>query len=246
MIDIHAHILPGMDDGAADMEEALDMVRAAASVGVGAIVATPHVYNPFQDGLGAELEAAVAALRASAARQEPNVKILPGGELAMEPGIVEVVGRNHQLTVGGAGKYVLMEFPMFQMPRFSSTLVLDMKLKGLVPVIAHPERCWEVRREPGMVKGLVERGALLQINAGSLLGRYGSDVEEAALFLVREGFAHILASDGHCAESIAALLEGRKVVEELCGADVASRLTETTPERVAGLGNEKIERFSLG
>lgn len=239
MIDIHSHILPAIDDGAADMAEALAILRAAEEAGVAAIAATPHIYNPFRQGVGEEIEAAVGALRSRAAEEGIGVEVFSGGELPMGPGLVDVVAQNRQITLGGAGKYVLVEFPMFQMPRFAEAMVSEMRGRGLTPVIAHPTRCREVMSNPGLVRGLVERGALMQINTGSLLGMFGGDSQKAAFFLLEEGLAHVVASDSHSVGAMGMLVEGVGVIRKVLGSEAARRMAETLPAAMIGFDGRK-------
>lgn len=239
MIDIHSHVLPGMDDGANDVAEALAMLRAAEGAGVKAIAATPHIYDVSRPDLGREVDAAVRKLRREAAEEGIGVEIFSGGELVMEPGLAELVARNPQITLGGLGKYVLVEFSMFQVPPFAGQVVSEMKEAGLVPVIAHPTRSWGVVSTPELVRELVERGAMVQINTGSLLGRFGGSARDAALFLLEEGLAHVVASDCHSVEAVGMFVEGIEVIRNVLGDEAARRMSVELPAEMIGFNGRK-------
>jgi protein-tyrosine phosphatase len=196
LIDLHAHILPGLDDGVATVEEACELARAAAAEGITAIVATPHVRDDYPT-TAAQMEAAVAALRDQLAAAGISLEILPGGEIAIDR--LELLGRDElrRFTLAQSDRYLLLEFPYGGWPLALEAALWKVQTAGLVPVIAHPERNREVQERPDRLAPLVEAGAVIQITAASVDGRLGRSSRVAAQALLKAGWAHVLATDAH-------------------------------------------------
>jgi protein-tyrosine phosphatase len=196
VIDLHSHILPGVDDGAATMDDALEMARAARASGVRVVAATPHVRGA--EPIRAEaMHEGVAVLRARLADAGIELDVVGGGEVdldrlqALPPDELKGFG------LGGNSGYLLVEFPYQGWPLDAARLLFDVQLTGMTPVLAHPERNGAVQAKPERLRELVEAGALVQVTAGSLVGRFGSANRRTAATLVEQGLAHLLASDAH-------------------------------------------------
>lgn len=197
IVDIHSHILPGIDDGARDLDESLDMLRLAAADGTQMIVATPHadLTRP------SDIENAVIELNLSAARSNIPIIVLPGNEVKLTPHTAaqyrsgEIVGINNT-------HYVLTELS-FQTDWNDGLFraFQDLQLSGAWPILAHPERYRAVQRDPRALLRLIEMNVLLQVNAGSLVGEAGDTPKRVAEQLARAGILHLLASDAHGAKS---------------------------------------------
>jgi protein-tyrosine phosphatase len=198
MIDLHAHILPGLDDGVATVEEACELARRAAADGVTAIAATPHVREDYPT-TPAQMEAAVRVLREAFRVAGIGVDLLPGGEIALES--LALLDREDLLrfSLAQSGRYLLVEFPYVGWPLALETSLRKVQAAGLVPIIAHPERNREVQERPDRLAPLVAAGTLVQITAASLDGRLGRSARKAAQALLHDGAAHLLASDAHSA-----------------------------------------------
>jgi protein-tyrosine phosphatase len=196
VIDLHAHILPGLDDGAASIEEARELARRAAAEGVTAIAATPHVRDDYPTTV-AQMEEGVERLRADFEAQRLDVEVLPGAEIAFErlPQIGEA--DLHRFSLGGGGRYLLLEFPYSGWPARLYAHLASVRAAGLVPVLAHPERNREVLAEPERLEGAVDEGALVQLTAASLDGRLGPATQRTAFELLTRGLVHLVASDAH-------------------------------------------------
>jgi protein-tyrosine phosphatase len=195
VIDLHAHILPGLDDGPATPEAAVAMARAAAAAGTRAIATTCHINHGF--GLGpADLGAARAALAERLAAEGVELELLAGGEIAPErlPDLDDEALR--ALALGG-GPYVLLECPFSPVGAGMDMMVADLQRRGFGVVLAHPERSPSFQREPARLAALVERGALAQITTGSLAGTFGDTARRAAEDMLRRSLVHVLASDAH-------------------------------------------------
>lgn len=196
MIDLHSHILPGIDDGVRTVEEARALARRAALEGVVAIAATPHVRADWPTTAD-QMESAVARLRADFAGAGIAVEVLHGGEIA-----VERVGElTHdelvRFTLAQTGRYLLLEFPYFGSPVALVPVLKALREAGITPLLAHPERNPDVQDNPARLEEAVSLGALVQVTAGSLGGQFGRPARHAAEKLLKLGLVHVLASDVH-------------------------------------------------
>lgn len=196
MIDLHSHILPGLDDGARTLDDARELARAALGVGISAMAATPHVRDDFPtspDGM----EAGVGELRRNLAAHGIGLELLHGGELALDR--LQGLAAEHirRFTLGQSGRYVLVEFPYFGWPLDLEHSLRRLAGDGFAPVLAHPERNPEVQEAPERLERVVERGALVQVTTRSLAGSFGRRSRRAAQALIKLGLAHLLASDAH-------------------------------------------------
>lgn len=232
MIDIHTHILPGFDDGADSHQASLEMVRKAGEDGVSSMVATPHVTEEEFLELRDKIAGAVERLNAELQKESTHVKILPGAEVPVSSTLVSEIEALRQLSIGFSGKYVLLELPLQEMPMFTEELIFRLLLKGIIPILAHPERNSSIVERPERLLELVEKGALVQVNAGSITGRYGDRVKSTAELLVRNRIAHFIASDAHSTRSRPpGLTSALERAHELIGDD-AKALVEENPSAV--------------
>src|SRR5262249_43801110 len=196
MIDLHSHILPGLDDGPATLEESLELARSAAADGISVIAATPHVRDDYPT-TPATMERLLGELRAAIQAEGIPLDVRPGGEIA-----IDWLGRLSEddlirFGLGGSARYLLVEFPYAGWPLALHEWVFRLVTRQITPVIAHPERNAEVQANPEELRPLVDAGALVQITAASLDGRIGRSSKAAAIGLVERGLAHVLASDAH-------------------------------------------------
>lgn len=196
MIDVHSHILPGVDDGARTLSDSVGIALQAVNDGVTAIVATPHVREDYPTG-GETMERLVGEVRRALAEIELPLTVHTGGEVALGPLMAMGIDELRRFSLGGAGRYVLVEFPYHGWPLPLASQVERLGRLGLTAVIAHPERSREVQERPGRMGPLVEAGALVQLTAASVDGRLGHPSRRAAARLLEMGLAHVLASDAH-------------------------------------------------
>lgn len=196
VIDLHCHILPEVDDGAKHLTESLEMARKAVIEGITAIVATPHHKNEKYENESDFVIHKVNELQKAINKEGIPLKVVPGQEVRVYGELLEdyehdrVIGLNHS-------RYVLIEFPSNHVPRYSEQLLYDMQTKGIIPMIAHPERNGEIMQNPDILYKLVKKGAIAQVTAGSLVGRFGKKIQKFSLDLVEARLAHIVASDAH-------------------------------------------------
>lgn len=233
MIDLHTHILPGIDDGAAGFDEAVAMCRRAAATGTEAVVATPHLLHPrwggvTGDGLRESFKALVEVLGGF-------LDVRLGAEIHVGSDLLELVDR---LPAGplvrlAGSRYLLLELPFVGRPPDVRMLVHEIMLAGWVPVLAHPERTPCLIGAPAELDDLVDLGALLQVTAMSLTGGFGRKVMHVSRELVDRGLAHFVASDGHDPELRPAVLdEAFAVVRQGWGESAAQQLFADNPMAV--------------
>ncbi len=196
MIDLHSHILPGVDDGPATLEESLEIARRAAADGVRVIAATPHVRDDYPTQ-PATMERLLGELRAALEHEGIGVDVRPGGEIAID--WLDRLSDEDlvRFGLGGSPHYLLVEFPYAGWPLSLHEWVFRLVTRQITPVIAHPERNADVQANPDELRPLVDAGALVQITAASLDGRIGRSSRAAAETLIEQGLAHVLASDAH-------------------------------------------------
>jgi protein-tyrosine phosphatase len=199
LIDLHSHILPGLDDGVRTVAEGVELARLAAAEGVEAIAATPHVREDYPT-TPEQMERALAEVREAVAAAGVPVRVLPGGEVAL-PDLPRLgPDELRRFGLGGNPSYLLVETPYYGWPLDIEQQLFTLRADGITPVVAHPERNREVQANPERLRRLVDAGALVQVTAASLDGRVGRSAQRIGLQLVRDGLVHLLASDAHAPE----------------------------------------------
>ncbi len=192
MIDLHSHVLPGLDDGAANLEEALAICEAAISDGISVLAGTPHVRDDFPT-TPEQMDAALADLRAVVG---DGLRLVPGGELDL----AELERPRDELlrfALAGNDGYLLVETPYVGWPLDIGDRLFGLLAAGITPVLAHPERNRDVQQRPDLLEPLVASGVLVQLTAGAVDGSLGKRSQAAAFTLLERRLAHLVASDGH-------------------------------------------------
>ena len=197
MIDIHCHILPGLDDGARTMDDAVAMARMAGDDGISTVVATPHHWEEMYAPTPQEIRRAVGAVQDRLADEGIALKLLPGQEVMMAADVPERLRGGDLVTLGDRGEYLLIEVPRGEIPPGTEQVILEIMSLGVRPIIAHPEKCGAIRRKPEVLRQLVQHGCLIQMDADSLGGSKLGPTARFASGLLKDGLVHILASDGH-------------------------------------------------
>jgi protein-tyrosine phosphatase len=229
VIDLHSHILPGLDDGARDLDDALEIARAAVADGITAIAATPHVREDYPTTADA-MENGVRQLRAALDREGIELELLTGGEVSLEQLDRLSHDELRRFGLGGNPKYLLIETPYWDWPLPFGEIVFRLGSFGMTPVIAHPERNRAIQADLARVAGLVDAGALIQVTAASLDGRLGSRTRAVARKLVDAELVHMVGSDAHTAGiREVGLSEACKVIGD---ETLARWLTESVPGAV--------------
>ncbi|MFT9486547.1 MAG: tyrosine-protein phosphatase [Tepidibacillus sp.] len=197
MIDIHSHILPGLDDGAKNVEESLLMVKEAIEDGIHTIVATPHHMNGIYHHEKADIIHQVDLLNQRIKEEGYDITILPGSEIHAYGEFVTDLKNDRLLTFNNNQKYVFVEFPYDRVPMGAEQLIFEIQVAGFVPIIPHPERNRDFRENPNKLYQLVKRGALTQLTASSLLGTFGANIQKFAEEIVEHHLSHMIATDSH-------------------------------------------------
>ena len=235
MVDIHCHILPSVDDGAGNGDDALMMARMAYDSGVAAIVATPHCNLPYEERknyVSEELKNRFISLRDSIREAGIPLRILPGAEVMCTDELPELISRKRVLTLAGT-RYLLVEFLFDSSVGYIDEMLSQISETGLVPVIAHPERYDAVQRSPLTVADWFERGYIIQLNKGSILGRLGSRAERTSAWILSRGLAHVVASDAHSPEMRTPhMSEILRFLEDNCSPEYANVLLCRNPGRL--------------
>lgn len=196
MIDIHTHILPGLDDGAANWNDTLDMAKAAASEGITTIIATPHHANGTYTNTAQDVAEHTHSINDKLMAAGVPVTIRTGQEIRVHDDLLDAWYRNELLPLAGSS-YVLIEMPSSRIPKAMIELIHELNILGLKPIIAHPERNAEVVKHPERLAELIEAGAFAQVTTHSLLGGFGKRIEQSAWSLLQTGCIHIVSSDAH-------------------------------------------------
>ena len=231
MIDIHCHILPGMDDGPHRLEEALGMARLAAASGVQRMVATPHLAG-WDAAAMQQIVAQVHHLQRELNLSGIGLTLVVGCELRLSPQLLLRAGGERAHTLNRS-RYLLVELPAFDYPSYTEAVIFDLQLRGLTPILAHPERNLGIQADPDRMARLVERGVLGQLTASSLLPAAERRTRQTAERLLKHGWVHILASDAHDADGRAPdLAPGLAAAARRVGRQPAEAMVVRIPETI--------------
>ena len=233
MIDLHCHILPGLDDGPRGVDEAMAMVRMAAEDGTRTICATPHKGTSEWNASRETIIEFTRRMRSLIAQAGVAIDLLPGCELSATSDI-DALGRAGDLVpLGGKGRFLLVELPFTGHVGAMQNLFFELEVMGYRIIIAHPERSMACQREPDLIERLHDRGYWTQINAGSFAGRNGRRVRNLCLQWLRKGLVDVIASDGHSVRSRRPLLSpARKTVIKATDENTWDELTVHNPAQV--------------
>lgn len=200
MIDLHSHVLPGVDDGPRTSTDALALLRRMVDDGITTVVATPHMLDGHYDVELDRMAHEVLQLSRLARDEELPITILPGGELFVRHDLPGLIRAKSVPTVGNHGRYVLVESPYQLIPPDFKRVMFEIQMANVVPILAHPERCYAIQKNPEYLEALVEAGTVVQVNASSIVGDFGATVARTAWALLERGLVHVVSSDAHHAE----------------------------------------------
>lgn len=232
IVDIHSHILPGLDDGAQDVQESLHIASEAARNGVTDMIATPHFAGPYMIYDRGELENYVSTINDLIEKEGIDLKIHTGAEVFCSPKIIDLHKQGRLITLAGSN-YVLMDMPFDSIPFFFRDLIFQMSLSGLIVVLAHAERNMALQHDPRPIDDFIRQGALLQINTTSITGYLGSKSQKLARRLIKERKASVIASDAHSADGRGPNFdEAYKLVEQLSDTGYAEELMREMPQKI--------------
>ena len=238
MIDLHSHILCGLDDGAEILEESIEMCRMSYNDGIRTIVATPHIldgiYPNHRSAILTRLQELRTALVHSAlATRHSALRILPGADVHFSSNMLHRCEEGEILTVNDQGRYLMVEFEFQAIPYMAEEALFQMLTKGIVPIISHPERNMEIGKNPKRYFEMIRMGCLGQLTAMSLTGGFGSQVMKVAEKLLAHKLIHIIATDAHSVRRRPPVLSsGVKAAEKIVGREEARKLVAEYPAAI--------------
>jgi protein-tyrosine phosphatase len=232
MIDLHSHILPGIDDGAADLAVALQIARQSVAQGVSVLACTPHILPGLYHNIGPQIRAATQELQTVIDQEGIALRLVTGADVHMVPDFVGGLRSGRLLTLADS-RYVLVEPPHHSAPPQLEDFFFNLLVAGYVPVLTHPERLSWVPSHYGTIEKLVQGGAWMQVTAGSITGAFGRTAQYWALKMLDEGLVHIVATDAHDDKRRPPILgDARDFVAQRIGAVEADHMVFTRPKGI--------------
>ena len=236
MYDLHSHILPGVDDGPAEIKDSIEIARIAAANGTRAILATPHRKDVTELSSVGHIREVTAELRRRIESENIPLALSLGMENHIDTTLPEDAAAGKALTMNGS-RYILVEMPFFgsiEEHDYVEDALRGLQAQGLVPVFAHPERIEAFQLKPALLKRYIGMGMLSQLTRGSLLGHWGEEVRRFSLELLSNGMAHILSSDTHSPHPprTPELGEALRITSEIVGRQRATVMVNDTPRAI--------------
>ena len=239
MIDVHLHILPGVDDGPATLGDALSLARSLVQEGVRVAVATPHYNDEYPQRPACEIRERVGNLQRELDRYAIPLRLLTGHEVLIQPGLAADVQNGRIATLNGS-RYLLLELWNSSWMPETERVIFELRVLGVVPLLAHPERYVAIQQDSNRLKALIEQGVLAQLTAGSLVGMQGKTARKCAEMLLKRGLIHCIASDAHGpGRRPPSILQGIQAAERIVGRVQVGQLIEAYP--VAMLQNRSLD-----
>ncbi len=197
MIDVHCHMLPGVDDGSKDLTTSLELAQAAVADGITHALMTPHHMNGQYTNHAADVIRMTDAFQAELEKRDIPLTVFPCQEVRINGQLLEAIDHHDILTCDVTGHYVLIEFPSDDVPLYTQNMLFEVMQRGMIPVIVHPERNTRLMKHPGLLYQMIERGAFAQVTASSYVGTFGKKVQQFSEDIIDAGLAHVFASDAH-------------------------------------------------
>jgi protein-tyrosine phosphatase len=232
MIDLHCHMLPGIDDGAPDLATSLEMARVAVADGIRITACTPHITPGVYDNTGPGIASAVMALQRALDDAGIPLKLVTGADVHIAPDLVKGL-RSGQVAALNGTRYFLFEPPHHIAPPRLKDTVFSVMSAGYHPLITHPERLTWIEDHYELMVALAGGGAWMQITAGSVTGRFGKRPKYWAERMLDEGLVHLLATDAHNLRNRAPVMsEARDAVAQRLGEAAATDMVLTRPQGI--------------
>ncbi|HDH97463.1 MAG TPA: phosphotransferase [Proteobacteria bacterium] len=241
-IDLHSHILFGLDDGATDIDESLKLLQALVDAGFVRAVMTPHYIQGVYEADSNLLLDRLSTLERRCELAGLNIRLSLACEYFLDQSLVEIIDSKRALFINSKNMTILVQAPMMKIPPYMERIAFELKLRRVVPVIAHPERYADIAKRPQRIKEFLKQGFLVQVNLGSLGGLYGERVRLAAEKIIRNGQAHFVATDLHAAHHIDVVLNrGLKRLAQIAKEEGVRRLLVENPLHL--LEGRELEEF---
>lgn len=235
MIDLHCHILPGVDDGAASLQESLSMAEQAIAQGITHLLCTPHHNNGRYENEKSTVIAAVHHLQNALDERNLPLTLLEGQEVRVTGELITAIEKDHLLFTDITDTYLLLEFPTQDVPAFSESLFFEIRTLGKVPVIVHPERNAIFREDPNHLIPFLEMGCLAQLTAPSIVGIFGKQIQKTAHEMVTHNLVQMVASDAHgVTKRRFYLKEAYEIIEQEWGKEKVLQMQQVARDLVNG------------
>jgi protein-tyrosine phosphatase len=238
MIDIHAHILPGLDDGSKTWEQSLRMARMAVEDGIRIMVATPHLFKNRNidihqlNNKGIILES-IAEFRLKLLEEHLPLEIIPGCDFPLGFESLQLLRDDLAFTINDGKRYLLLELPDTSLPPATEEICFHLQSEGITPIITHPERHFILQEMPQKLKRLIDLGCLAQMTGNSLTGWFGRGIKKISQKMVKLGYIHLLATDAHDHKNRPPLLsQAVKELSRLVGEKRARAMVTDIPEKI--------------
>jgi protein-tyrosine phosphatase len=232
LIDLHCHLLPGIDDGSKDLEMSLAMARMASSDGITTIACTPHILPGVYRNTGPAIRAAVAELRKSLSDAGVPIALVTGADVHVAPDLGVQLREGMALTINDS-RYFLLEPPHHLLPPRLEDLVFGLQTAGYVPILTHPERLSWIEDHYDLIERFAYNSVLMQITAGSLMGQFGRRPRYWAERMLDEGLCHLLATDAHNIDRrVPRMSEAHALVAQRLGEEEAANLVQRRPQGI--------------
>lgn len=242
MIDLHTHILPGIDDGSDSIEETLRMIELAVQSGTTGIVATPHCNIPdLYDNYYGEWYDELFDTTTKVIENHYDITVYPGMEVFLTYDIESMIDESHVITINQS-RYMLVEFGFGENEDFALLMFEKILKKGLIPILAHAERFRFIQSHPDLTSKLIDKGVVIQVNKGSFAGHFGKKEQQIAYYLLNRKYIHLIASDAHGSRSRTPYI--KDVYDSLrldCSDEYLKLLFEENPRNI--LNDEKVIDF---
>lgn len=252
MIDIHSHILFGLDDGASSPQEMIEMAKQAVSNGITTIVATPHHKNGVYHNPREAIEKRLMEAQAYLEQHNIPLTLLPGMEIRVYDQVTADLQAADLITYNDKNRHILLEMPHDHVPLYVERTIFELKLAGYVPIIPHPERNRQIQSDPNVLYRLIRLGALAQLTASSIVGRLGKEVQKSCFDMIGHQLVQLIASDAHDTGNRGFLLkEAYEAIRHHFGEDYLHLFLESAEAIATGqecpvLAPEKISRRFFG
>lgn len=226
MIDIHCHILPNVDDGSQNLEESIEMAKIAESEGITKIVNTSHYHLDFEYKMGKQLKEELDKFNNILKEKNINVQVMLGNELYYTSDLIEKFDELEFFTINES-KYILIEFSPNNFPKNIKDIIYEIKIRGFVPILAHVERYTNIQEDINIILDCIKEGALIQLNASSIIGKNGKIAEATSKNLLDNNMVHFIATDAHSSTRRRPLIrEAYDYILNIYGIEVAEKLFE--------------------
>jgi protein-tyrosine phosphatase len=244
MIDIHNHVIYKFDDGPKSLKESLKMLQIAEGQGISDVFATSHFKEIIRPEEESDYFEKLKILQQEAADNNISVNIHSGGELFYSLFMNKVVKQHKVATLAGLGQYILMEFSLFIMPSGVEDVLFKLTMDGFIPIIAHPERYPSIRKNPYKALDYLRFGAIYQMNAGSILGSFGKDIQKVSMWMLENKLVHFISSDAHTIKNRTfRMQEAAAALKPHLDENYIADLVENNARKI--LNSEKIEKVKI-